>query len=432
MPALERTTNTEEEEEEAGWLHREYCHDRNRDVHLATMILEGAPVTGLTLLISTASSTMVRGQYTRYRSMAFAPDTLAAPLTCFALAKRLLLQSIPIGPLGISVVDIVLAINLLYQFRTLERRWGSNTYMAFLFTSAVLGVCAVQFFVTESGSKQLSIDAVRILSAAGTIVPLSALLTCYLREVPSRSTLAMRIPGTNFTISEKALTLLPLIKLVLSPSTQLQAQTFRRAAVEVDVGVWTRLWFALIGAIFAIMSTRSRAVRWWLTAFTRYICRPLLRFLRPLTDVLFGPLFTVDHAKPRNVRHHQGGNGSFQLGIGGARAGFDGADDAGVVNGGQYVVESLTGGDALQEVRARMRARRHGAQQQQQGLRGGAVAAGTAAQARRRSPQEEAARNEAIATVEAIGLGASRDEIIAALDMTGGNLEMAVQILLGS
>ncbi|TPP44961.1 UBA/TS-N domain family protein [Leishmania donovani] len=338
------------------------------------MILEGAPVTGLTLLISTVSSTMVRGQYTRYRNMAFAPDTLAAPLTCFALAKRLLLQSIPIGPLGIS-------------FRTLERRWGSNTYMAFLFTSAVLGVCTVQLFVTESGSKQLSIDAVRILSAAGTIVP-------------SRSTLAMRIPGTNLIISEKALTLLPLMKLVLSPSTQLQAQTFRRAAVEADVGVWTRLWLALVGAIFAIMSTRSHVVRWWLT--------------------------------PRNARHHQGGNGSFQLGIGGARAGFDGADDAGVVDGGRYVVESLTGGDTLQEVRARMRARRHGAQQQQQGSRGGAVAAGAPAQARRRSPQEETARNEAIATIEAIGLRASRDEIIAALDMTGGNLEMAVQILLGN
>ncbi|CBZ34553.1 hypothetical protein, conserved [Leishmania donovani] len=395
------------------------------------MILEGAPVTGLTLLISTVSSTMVRGQYTRYRNMAFAPDTLAAPLTCFALAKRLLLQSIPIGPLGISAMDIFLAINLLYQFRTLERRWGSNTYMAFLFTSAVLGVCTVQLFVTESGSKQLSIDAVRILSAAGTIVPLAALLTCYLREVPSRSTLAMRIPGTNLIISEKALTLLPLMKLVLSPSTQLQAQTFRRAAVEADVGVWTRLWLALVGAIFAVMSTRSHVVRWWLTVFTRYICRPLLRFLRPLTDVLFGPSFTVDHAKPRNARHHQGGNGSFQLGIGGARAGFDGADDAGVVDGGRYVVESLTGGDTLQEVRARMRARRHGAQQQQ-GSRGGAVAAGAPAQARRRSPQEETARNEAIATIEAIGLRASRDEIIAALDMTGGNLEMAVQILLGN
>ncbi|KAG5500809.1 hypothetical protein JIQ42_04834 [Leishmania sp. Namibia] len=396
------------------------------------MILEGAPVTGLTLLISTVSSTMVRGQYTRYRNMVFAADTLATPLASFTFAKRLLLQCIPIGPLGISAVDIFLAINLLYQFRTLERRWGSNSYMAFLLSSAMLGVCAVQLFITESGSKQLSVDAVRILSAAGTIVPLSALLTCHLREVPSRSALAVRIPGTNLTVSEKALALLPLLKLLLTPSSQLQAQTFRRAAVEVDVGVWSRLWFALIGAIFAMMSTRSGVVRWWLTVFTRYVCRPLLRFLRPLTDVLFGPSFTVDHAKPRRAQHQQGGNGSFHLGGSGARVGFDGADDAGVVDGGRYVVESLMGGDPLQEVRARMRARRHRAQQQQQGPLSGAVADRVAFPARRRSQQEEAARNEAVSTIEAIGLHASRDEISAALDMAGGNLEMAVQILLGS
>ncbi|KAG5477815.1 hypothetical protein LSCM1_05117 [Leishmania martiniquensis] len=397
------------------------------------MILEGAPVTGLTLLISTVSSTMVRGQYTRYRGTAFAADTLAAPLAGFTFTRRLLLQSIPIGPLGISVMDIFLTINLLYQFRTLERRWGSNSFMAFLFSSAMLGVCAVQLFITESGSKQLSIDAVRILSAAGTIVPLSALLTCYLREVPSRSTLAMRIPGTNLTISEKAVALLPLLKLLLTPSTQLQAQTFRRAAVEVDVGVWTRLWFALIGTVFALMSTRSGVVRWWLTVFTRYVCRPLLRFLRPLTDVLFGPSFTVDHAKPRSAQHQQGGNGNFQLGGGSARGGFDGADDTGVVDGGRYVVESLMGDDPLQEVRARMRARRHRAQQhQQQGPLGDTVADRASAPVRRRSTQGEAARNEAVATIEAIGLRASRDEIIAALDMAGGSLEMAVQILLGS
>ncbi|CAJ1025794.1 hypothetical protein, conserved [Leishmania lindenbergi] len=395
------------------------------------MILEGVPVTGLTLLISTVSSAMVRGHYTRYRNLAFPADTLATPLSSFAVAKRLLLQSIPVGPLGISVMDVFLAINLLYQFRTLERRWGSNSYMAFVFSSAMLGVCAIQLFVAESGSKQLSIDAVRILSAAGTITPLSALATCYLREVPPRSTLAMRIPGTNFTISEKALMLLPLLKLVLCPSTQLQMQTFRRAAVEVDVGVWTRLWLAIIGAIFSMMSTRSCVIRWWLTVFTRYMCRPLLRFLRPLTEALFGPSFTVDHAKPRSAQHQQGGNGNFQLGIGSARGNFGGADDAGVVDGGRYVVESLTGDATLQEVRARMRARRHRAQQQQS-PRAGVVAAGAVDPARRTSPQEEAARNEAIATVEEIGLNASRDEIIAALDMTGGHLEMAVQILLGN
>ncbi|KAG5503503.1 hypothetical protein JKF63_05642 [Porcisia hertigi] len=391
------------------------------------MILEGAPVTGLTLLISTVSSAMVRGQYTRYRNLAFPPGTPAAPLTSFTLAKRLFLESIPIGSLGISAMDILLAVNLLYQFRTLERRWGSNSYMAFVFSSAILGVCAVQLFITESGSKHLSVDAVRILSAAGILVPLSALLTRYLREMPSRSTLAMRIPGTNLSISDKALALLPLSKLVLSPSTQLQAQTFRRAAVEVDVGVWTRLWFVVFGALFAILSTHSIVVQWWLAVFTRYVCRPLLRFLQPVTDVLFGRSFTVDHAKPRSTQQRSSGNMSLQAG------GVGGARDTGVIDGGRYVVESLTGGNALQELGARIRARRHGAQPHQvQGLQGGSVAPSAAAPAWHRSPQEEAARNEAIATVEAIGLRASRDEIIAALDMAGGNLEMAVQILLGN
>ncbi|KAK7195581.1 hypothetical protein NESM_000486700 [Novymonas esmeraldas] len=393
------------------------------------MILEGAPVTGLTVFISTVSAAMVAGQYSRYRSMAFAAGTTAAPLTTFTLLKRLALESVPLGPLGNSAMDIVLAVNLLYQCRTLERRWGSNSFLAFLLSAAMLGVCSVQLLITESGSKHLSLDAVRIFSAAGTLVPLAALLTRYVREVPSRSTLAVPIPGTAFSISEKALVLLPLLKLVLSPSTQLQPQTFRRAAVDVDVGVWTRLWLALIGTIFAMLSTRSAVVQWWLMTFSRHVCRPLLRFLRPLTDAVFGPTFTVDHAKPRHAQpqpqpSHSGAHGDARLGRHGGGRVLDGdADAGGVVDGGRYVVESLTGDDALQEVRARMRSRRHAPRH---------TAAGAAGPTVVRSPQAEAARAEAIATLEAIGLRASRDEISAALDMTEGNLEMAVQILLGS
>ena len=390
------------------------------------MILEGAPVTGLTLLISTVSSAMVRGQFTRYRTAAFAASTPQAPLSNYTLFKRLLLESLPIGPLGFSLFDVCLAIHLLYQFRTLERRWGSNTFLAFLLSSSALGVGATQWLVTESSTRQLSLDAVRIFSAVGVLVPLTALLTRYVREVPSLHVLVKRVPGTSIAVTEKALVLLPLMKLVLNPNTRIDRQTYRRAAVVVDVGLWTRLLCTLIGFLFATFSTRSFTLRWWLVLFTKYVCRPLLRFLRPLTEILFGASFTVDHATPRHRQPH--GNASFD---------FDGDGNRGtatVVDDGRYVVESLTGGSALQEVRARARARRQA--QRRVGASatagGGATAAASSSSQVLRSPQEEAVRASAVATIEALGLPVGRDEIMAALDMTDGNVETAVHVLRGN
>ncbi|KPA79239.1 putative mitochondrial hypothetical protein [Leptomonas pyrrhocoris] len=392
------------------------------------MVLEGAPVTGLTLIISTVSSAMVRGQYTRYRNAAFAAASPLSPHSTSTAVKRLLLQSIPIGPLGFSAFDVCLAVSLAYQFRTLERRWGSNPFLGFLLTASAFGVCATQLFVTDSGTPQLSLDAVRILSAVGTLVPLAALLTRYVREVPSLHIIMHRLPGTHLAVTEKALVLLPFLKLVLNPVTQVDAQTYRRAAVIVDVGLWTRLLCTLIGVLFAIFSTRSTALRWWLVLFTKYVCRPLLRFLRPLTEILFGASFTVDHAKPRHrQQQQQQGGGSFHFDNDGSG---DAAGAASVVDDGRYVVESLAGGDALQEVRARMRARRHAMG------RGGANGDGAGSASRtpvtRRSPQEEAARASAVATIEALGLPVGRDEIAAVLDMTDGNVETAVHVLMGS
>ncbi|KPI89200.1 hypothetical protein ABL78_1693 [Leptomonas seymouri] len=382
------------------------------------MILEGAPVTGLTLIISAVSSAMVRGQFTRYRSAAFATATPLVPSSTWTIVKRLMLESIPIGPLGFSVFDICLAMNLLYQFRTLERRWGSNSFLAFLLTSSALGVCTTQFLVTESGTRQLSLDAVRILSAAGTLVPLAALLTRYLREVPSLHIVIQRVPVVGVTVSEKLIVVLPLLKLLLNPETQIATQTSRRAAVIVDVGLWTRLLCTLVGFLFAIFSTRTTALRWWLVLFTKYACRPLLCFLRPLTEILFGAPYAVDHAKPRH-QSRQGAN--FQLDS-------DGSGDASVVDDGRYVLQSLAGGDALQEVRARMRARRHA--QNQEGAN--AAADSRAPALARRRPQEEAARSSAVAAIEALGLAVSRDEIVAALDMTDGSVEAAVHVLLAA
>jgi hypothetical protein len=387
------------------------------------MILEGAPVTGLTLLISAVSSAMVRRLFTSYRSAAFAAASPLAPHSTYTIVKRLLLESLPIGPLGFSAFDVFLAIDLLYQFRTLERRWGSNSFLAFMLTSSALGVCAAQLLVTESGTRQLSVDAVRIFSAVGTLVPLSAMLTRYLHEVPSLYVILHHIPGTGLAITEKTLVLLPLVKLVLNPTTQIDIQTYRRAAVVVDVGMWTRLLCTLLGVVFATFSTRSLTLRWWLAVFAKYVCRFLLRFLRPLTEILFGVSFTADHAKPRYRQPHN--NQSLHFDNDGS------GDTAAVVDDGRYVVQSLTGGSALQEVRARMRARRHAQ---------GRGNSGNAAELHpppppsrvRRSPQEEEARMSAAASIEALGLPVSRDDIAAALDIADGNVETAVHLLLGN
>lgn len=97
----------------------------------------------------------------------------------------------------------------------------------------------------------------------------------------------------------------PLIKLVMRPNKQLQSSGYRRGAIMMDLGVWTRLLFTFIGFLFAIFSDNCWPIKLWLHFFRHWCCRPVLYFLRPLLTVIFGPSSTIEHNIPKVVQRQQ-------------------------------------------------------------------------------------------------------------------------------
>lgn len=411
------------------------------------MVLPGAPVTGLTLFISSISSAILSEHYARHRSHSFVmaaalPTTSSTHL--FTFLRRALLQSIPIGPMGVSLNDTVLTFFLLFQMRQIERRWGSGLFMAYLWSSAVIGVVAMQGLVVEGVNRQLTVDALRIFSAAASLTPLTALAVRYLREVPSLSPVLMQTSSSAWSINTKMLCILvPLTKLILFPNTQLQSASFQRSAVTADVGFWVRLCFALLGVLFAVLSARPASwVSCWLRLVMRYITGPLLSCLRPIVEPVFGPPFFAEHVKPRrpldDASLHRGGplhqSGAPTAALAGSSGSSptaaaaislssqrlrrgDGGGQAVVGDNGRYVVDSLVG-------------RESGYFNGDMGLAPPLPLQRRQQQRRHVSEGELRRHRTAITAIEALELGASSGEIIAALEATGGDIDAAVHLLL--
>lgn len=419
------------------------------------MVLEHAPITGLTLLFTSISSTIKREQYAALTTRHYAARNLGGPnaqqqqaaadLSTWRRIRRLPLESLPFGPLGTSLQDTFLAGSVIAQMRALERRWGSNSFLSFLLTSSALGIAAMHVFVTESNSPVLSVDMLRVASAGGLLVPLVALATRYTKEIPSLNRLSL--PGLGrFTITEKAMYIVPLVKLVLLPEVELVAQTHKRRAVLVDIGVWTRLLLALIGLLFGIASTRSTWLSWWLNTFSHYVCRPLINVLRPLLTFMFGATNVVEHAVPKHMQPGQGPHAEaagFDSFAGAAAAHLG---DPVVADGGRYTVDSLmgntpaaAGADPFGMRRRPMPASRRagGAGGSSAGPTGAGPTpsssstvgrggrAGGSGVSRRRAVDPRAVQQ-----IQELGLDASDDEIAAALEATGGDVNAAVHLLM--
>ncbi|KAH9597106.1 Ubiquitin-associated domain [Trypanosoma melophagium] len=360
------------------------------------MVFEHAPVTGLLLGISSLSTSIA----SRHYMMAQRPDVLPGWKTTL---RWLPLESLPFGSLGVSLTDVSCAVAVLFQMRILERRWGSAPFLAFVLSAAMAGSVLLNVIITESTSS-LSLEQLRILCGGGSIVPLVALVTRYFMEVPSLS--QWRIPGTSVVLTEKLSVLLPLLRLVLFPDTQIRARTQRHRAIHVDIGLWSRVLLVIFGILLGVAATRTRLVSWWLGFFCRRVCRPFLSSIQPVLNAIFGPKNGVEVGVPRQ-------HGIGQVGAGGRYSvdnisGFNGNRDR------QF--SSLYSFDDFPSGGSHLRRRERFSDNSSTG----------------NSNNSDASFEEQIAHIMELGMGFDADAIRAALIAANGQEDAAVEILVNS
>lgn len=421
------------------------------------MVLEHAPVTGLTLLFSSIMTAVVPDRYANRAEAlrrGWRPNASASARVTAATitgshhgggtSERLatsngggllswrrslgqwLWEAPPLGPLGggHNLWDVVLASSIVHQARALERRWGSMSFLSFLLTSSSVGVALMHALVSDTTSSShggvLTIEGVYVLSAGASLVPLTALVTRYLYEVPALSRLRLPIPGTSITLTTDHVTLLgPLLKLVLVPATVLEHGTHRRPAVIVDIGLCTRLLLLLVGTLFGLLSARPSWLSWWLAFFGRRVCRPLLNLLQPVLSPVFGPTTCTVHVLRRHLQ--SGTSNHVDPGLYGA-----GVSTHRQQEGGRISVGSLTEDATPTEDWQRMRMRASAAPQRP----GMGQSSGRGTHAREEMASTSVVSADALSRVLEMGLPVSREDIIEALQVTAGDVAGAVHLLL--
>ncbi|EAN87576.1 hypothetical protein C3747_42g53 [Trypanosoma cruzi] len=356
------------------------------------MVLENAPVTGLLLGISVLSLSFTPRQYI----------TLQHPYVASGwktTIRRLPLETLPFGLIGVSLIDVTCTLLILFQMRILERRWGSSLFLAFVMTSAMTGSVLLNMFITES-TPPLNLDQLRILSSGGSIVPLVALVTRYVLEV--RSLCRWRVPLLPIVITEWSLVFAPLIRLVMFPATEIRPRTHKQRAIHVDIGSWTRLMLTLLGIVWGIASKETRLLKWWLSFSSRYICRPFINFIRPVLSCMAGSTSVVELGIPQQNSGEQ------------------------TVTSGRYTVDNLAGLQVEGHVRVH-RARPpanalFGEQMRRRNERNSGSHGGS-------TVMTDAVTEERIAQIMELGLGFDAETIRLALIDANGYVDMAVEKL---
>lgn len=441
------------------------------------MVLEHAPVTGLALLFSSISAAITSDKYNRppHRVSLRRTDTAAATKAAALLSqtstltrwRRMCIESIPFGGLGATVEDMILAAGILVQMRSLERRWGSASFLSFLLHAAGAGVCVLHLlsgpptsetgglldvFIPADGSNGLATggrgptalfftqEAVRVLTGAASLVPLTALVVRYMTDIPSSSARGgrgLRIPGTSVVLTERVTFVLPLLKLILAPNGVLQPPTHKRDGIMVSVGLWTRLLLALVGLLFGLASTRSPWLRWWLHLVAEKVCKPVLNAVRPvLLTPIFGSQKVVTHAVPPHIQQQQEQHvfpvDHMNAARGDRVRGPGTGDDVSRQDGGRISVGSLSGaGQAWPHPRPRARG----------GENEAALHAAAHPPAHRVNAEDHADRARsggagvdpaAVALILEMGLGRSEQDVANALRACNGDVEAAVNLLLAT
>ncbi|RNF01758.1 hypothetical protein TraAM80_06844 [Trypanosoma rangeli] len=356
------------------------------------MVLDHAPVTGLLLGFSLLSMSLTPRHYMALRHSYVVPGWKTT-------IRRLPLETLPFGSIGVSSADVMCTLLVLFQMRILERRWGSSLFLAFVMTSAMTGSVLLNMLVTEA-TPPLNLDQFRILSAGGSIVPLVALATRYVLEV--RSLHRWRVPLLRISLTEWSLVLVPLMRLVFFPATEVSPRTHKQRAIQVDIGSWTRVLLAILGIIWGVASKETWLLTWWFRFSSRCICRPFINFIRPVLSCLTGSSNIVELGVPRQ-------NNSGQPSP-----------------GGRYTVDNLAG--LHEDENTRMHRER------------GSVDASFAGHVRRRYEPQAGSHNGALmlgdavldertAQIMELGMGFDAETVRSALIDANGYVDIAVEKL---
>jgi hypothetical protein len=257
-----------------------------------------------------------------------------------------------------------------FHMRTLERRWGSSSFLTFLLWISVVNyVTAVVLFGIRPGT------------VSALLAPVVALALRYYLEMPAIGTSRLG----PIAVTDKFLLIGAVAKLLLFPGAHVA-----------EASLWTRLGIGLIGAIASYFGRRSASFALPQPPQSRLhqVLEGLeRRVVRPVWDGLLVLPFKHSLAVPRVVR----------------RKPMPRVDPEAVPN------EVL---DQIAAMEGRPRGR-----MPQTGPPTPAV-----------NPQPAPVRTadpSLVQTIEELNLGASREEIMHALEMTGGNVDNAVAILLG-
>ncbi|RHW73288.1 UBA/TS-N domain containing protein [Trypanosoma brucei equiperdum] len=371
------------------------------------MALAHAPITGFLIGISVYySSAAIRGHVVSQSSRTVLGWT--------ATIKRLPILTFPLGTLGISIFDLGCALFIIIQMRKLERRWGSASFLAFVVTTAMISSFIINVCVVRGSSLSLPFEQLQVLSAAGSLMPLASLVTRFIMEVPSLD--AWESFSFPLAIISKPLLTLSMLKLIVCPETELPMRTsrLRGSVIRADAGLYTRLVLTLLGVVFGLASGRQGPLAWFLGLFSRRVCRPVLRLLKPILNIVGGQSPTVE-LKPLK----RAGN---------VRAATD----------GRYTVDNLVEGGYLNDDEAfglwSSGGARHRRNARPMPQREGRNPTGNQQTTHRpvggRVGDVEV--DERVAQIMELGMGFSAEDIRHALSAAGGQVDVAVNVLVGA
>lgn len=205
--------------------------------------------------------------------------------------------SIPFGPLAMNLSDGLVTFWMLVKLRELEKRWGSGRFLSFLLTMGFVGAVYAQLVLYQprsiagAGSRMAGSfqgmssfhalnDLLRIFSCLGSLVPLSALVTRFEKDIrrplqeggrPSRSSPPpsnseagsdgvqerRRLDGSRRNASEtdphsSIFLWIALAKLVLFPGGTAVLSSYRGRKEEPSI--WPRIGAFFLGSILGSMS----------------------------------------------------------------------------------------------------------------------------------------------------------------------------------
>lgn len=276
-------------------------------------MLRHAPVTtaclGIVVVTTTALSHSLLATLLHSGPGVVASLLIHVPLSMFPV--------FPYAPSGWTFVCLLL---FLFHCRQLERQWGSPRMFTFISVMSLIGRLAAQLVVSGSSASANATRAAYLLAA---LVPLAALMTRHLTDIPAVGRTSLF--SGRLCVSEKIFVLAAAVMVVVFSPDPPAFLHERHAARVQHVSVWSRALLAASGVLLGYLTRGGRFERarrdrvstslaaQFFNAITNNISRPIVRnVLAPLMSPLAGPATCAEQCLPPRLQQQHGrvhGNG---------------------------------------------------------------------------------------------------------------------------